>query len=252
MEYNLLIVEDDEIQRRNLKLMFQELEMQINVFETDNLKDAMIIMNDNNIDLFYLDQNIPDGSGIELGKKIRKIDKYKLTWIIFLTSHVQYMLEAFKEIHCYDYLLKPYSKDEIKSLTLELISGIRKNEIVSSVDENSSIIFNVDGLKLKLFIDQIYFIEVNLRTCFIHTKSGIYKVERFPLNKMLDKLPKDSFFQSHRAYIVNMTYASKLFQSKGCWVLSFKDYDQTALVGRSFKENLLKAVKSNNITISDL
>lgn len=250
MDYNLLIVEDDEIQRRNLKLMLQELEEEFNFFEASNLKDAIIIMDDNKIDLFYLDQNLPDGSGIELGKKIREIDKYKLTWIIFITSHVQYMLEAFKEIHCYDYLTKPFRKDEIKKITLDLIKDMRKNEVAAGNNQNSSIDFNIDGINLKLFTDQIYFVEVNLRTCYIHTKLGMYKVEKIPLTKILEKLPKNSFLQSHRAYLVNMNYVSKLFQYKGALVLSFKDYDQTALIGRTFKKILLESIETKNIAIS--
>lgn len=252
MEYNLLIVEDDEIQRRNLKLMLQELEVEVNIFEAANLKDAMLILNQNNIDLFYLDHNLPDSSGIELGKRIREIDKYKLTWIIFLTSHVEYMLEAFKQIHCYDYILKPYTKEEIEKLTLELINGFRKNEAACSININPYIEFKVDGIKLKLFTDQIYFIEVNLRTCYIHTKCGIYKVEKISLGNLAEKLPKDTFIQSHRAYLVNMNYISKLFQYKGAWVLSFKDYDQTALIGRTFKEKLLDSIEYKNITISGI
>lgn len=252
MEYNLLIVEDDEIQRRNLKLMLQEFSKEFNVFEADSLKAATMILNNYNIDLFYLDQNLPDGSGIDLGKQIREIGKYKLTWIIFLTSHVQYMLEAFKEIHCYDYVLKPYNKNDIKTLTLELVKGLRKGKIASGSNESPSIEFNIKGIKLKLYTDQIYFIEVKLRTCYIHTKSGIYKVQKVPLNQILDKLPKDIFIQSHRAYLININYVSKFYEDKGEWVLSFKNYDQKALIGRTFKTKLIKSLENNNIAIYDI
>lgn len=249
MEYNLLIVEDDEIQRRNLKLMLGEISEEFIIFEADSIKGATTILNDHNIDLFYLDQNLPDGSGIDLGKKIRGIGKYKLTWIIFLTSHVQYMLEAFKEIHCYDYVLKPYNKNNIKALTLELVKGLRKSRLASSSNENPSINFDINGITLKLYADQIYFIEVKLRTCFIHTKAGIYKVQRMPLTEMIDKLPKGNFIQSHRAYLVNINHVSGIFEDRGESLLSFKNYDETALIGRTFKSKLIESIKNNNITI---
>lgn len=252
MVYNLLIVEDDEIQRKNLILMLRELECEFNIFDSDSINDALFILNNNHIDLFYLDHHLPDGSGIELGKKIREIEKYKFTWIIFLTSYVQFMIEAFKEIHCYDYILKPYSKDVVKSLTSELLKGTYN--VISESNENQldNIEFTIGGIKLKLPTDQIYFIEINIRTCHIHTKVGVYKAEKITLSRLSELLPKEIFVQSHRAYIVNINYIYKLHQYKGSWVIAFKEYDKTALVGTTYRKNILSNIKNNNIIINNI
>lgn len=245
MRYNMLIVEDDEIQRKNLKLMLEEIDEDINVFEAASIHETMNILSKTSIDLFYLDQNLPDGSGIELGRKIREISQYRLTWVVFMATHVQYMLEAFKEVHCYDYIPKPFSKEQIKSITSQLIQGIYVNKGGSTRNDVMGLGFDVNGINLKVNADQIYFIEVNLRTCFVHTKSGVYKVRKTSLKTIKEKLPEDTLLQSHRAFLVNMKYAEKLYHYKDTWALKFKDYDQTALIGRTFKTRIFEYINEN-------
>ncbi|WP_242824766.1 LytR/AlgR family response regulator transcription factor [Clostridium botulinum] len=107
---NVLIIEDDNYQRKNLKNMLLEIEEDFNIYEAEDKLDALEICNKVLIDLFYVDVSLQNSSGIDLCKDIRKIKKYKFSWIVFITTHVQYMITAFKEIHCYDYILKPYEK----------------------------------------------------------------------------------------------------------------------------------------------
>ncbi|WP_229775528.1 response regulator [Anaerosalibacter bizertensis] len=63
--------------------------------------------------MFLLDIQLKDYSGFELAKEIRNIDNYKLTPIIFVTAIPTRELMAFKEIHCYDYIVKPFKEEEI-------------------------------------------------------------------------------------------------------------------------------------------
>lgn len=68
------------------------------------------------IDLFFIDINLPDGSGIELAKAIRSRSRYELKGIVFLTTEAYQVVTAFKTTHCYDYLIKPYDEEDIKNV----------------------------------------------------------------------------------------------------------------------------------------
>jgi len=83
------------------------------IYEADDKDEALKISNDNTIDIFYIDIGLKNSSGLDLAIELRKTYKYEFSWIIFLTTHVEYITQAFKEVHCYDYILKPYDKQEL-------------------------------------------------------------------------------------------------------------------------------------------
>ena len=113
---NILIAEDNSIQRKNLIKM---------IYEAESKEEALKILQEVYIDFFYIDISLKNSSGLDLALELRKIEKYKFNWIIFTTTHIQYMIKAFKEVHCYDYILKPYDKDEVIKMTKLLTSNRR-------------------------------------------------------------------------------------------------------------------------------
>ena len=119
----ILIVEDNIQESENLKRMLHEVDKSLNIYEAQSKREALNISNRILIDIFYLDINLIDSTGIDLARELRQIKRYEFNWIIFTTSHAHYMVEAFKEIHCYDYILKPYDKKDIMTLTSKLMSG---------------------------------------------------------------------------------------------------------------------------------
>ena len=110
---NILIAEDDIIQRENLKKIIQGIDKNFIIYEAEDKNEAFKISCENTIDIFFIDIGLKNSSGLDLAMKIRKLDKYEFSWIIFLTTHLQYIIQAFKNVHCYDYILKPYDKEEI-------------------------------------------------------------------------------------------------------------------------------------------
>ncbi len=72
---NVLIIEDDNYQRKNLKNMLLEIEEDFNIYEAEDKLDALEICNKVLIDLFYVDVSLQNSSGIDLCKDIRKIKK---------------------------------------------------------------------------------------------------------------------------------------------------------------------------------
>lgn len=234
---NILVVEDDIIQRQNLIKILGSVSHELNIYEADSKKSALKIASEVEISFMFVDIMLRSSTGIEFAKELRQIPGYRLTWIIFLTTHVDYMLQAFKEIHCYDYILKPYRKDKIIEITKLLLANKYENE--SHKDKKDHIVFELQGVTYKLYTDDIIFIEVKLRTCMVHTKQKTYMLNRMPLKKLLEMITVDYIIQTHKSFAVNIHYIDQIKKiSRGCWEIYFHDYEEQALLAATYKESL--------------
>lgn len=240
---NILIVEDDVIQRENLKKLLSEIYTSLNLYEAESQEEAMKISKTVPIDIFYIDVSLKNSSGIDFAKELRKIKRYEFTWIVFITTHIQYMIQAFKEIHCYDFIIKPYEKKDIVSLTQRLISGSNSNK--EEIIERKSIVLDLqDGISIKIYTDEIIFISVSLRNATIHTVSGRYDIKGIGLKRILELVDCENIIQSFRSFIVNTNQITKI-QSIDSKVseIYFNDYPEKALLGYKFKKIVLEKFK---------
>ena len=236
---NILVVEDDQIQRENLAKMLCEIKKDFTILEASTVEEALKIVNMNTIHLFYIDICLGEGSGINLAFEIRKSSKYKLVWIVFITTHVSYIIEAFKKIHCYDYIIKPYDKENIKDITLTLLESQTINSVNESI-EKKYVTFEIDGIWLEIAMDEIVFAEVFARTCYVHTKNQIYKIDYTPLKKIIELLQDGNFIQCHRSYVVNIDYIKKIEKNGTMWEVMFYGYEGFVTVGKNHKKEMEK------------
>lgn len=92
----------------------------IKLYPTSRTEDAYQTALEKNIDVFLVDivlkpEKLDDMSGMIFAESIRQVEKYRFTPIIFLTALCDPEMHAYKEIHCYGYLSKPYNK-EVKNI----------------------------------------------------------------------------------------------------------------------------------------
>lgn len=239
---NYLIIEDDIIQRENLVKIIKEININCNIFESDNKNDSLKIASLNKIDVVFIDIHLKKSNGIEFAKEFRKMHGYKLTWIIFITTHKDYMMQAFKQVHCYDYILKPIKKETIESI----IKTLNSSSSLNNSYEKEYVVFNKKDMIIKICVEDIIFIEVNVRTCTVHAKTGIYFVNRISLKSILNKINKDYIIKTHRSYAVNAYEVDKISRAyRGCWQISFKGYNQQALLTDAYKEKLMEKMGVN-------
>lgn len=245
---NILIIEDDKYQRENLKNILYETNKNLNIYEAEDTYKALDICNKVSIDLFYVDITLNESSGIDFCLELRKIKKYEFTWIVFVTTHVQYMIKAFKEVHCYDYLLKPYEKEDVIKLTQKLLFAKLMDNLPEK--ERNYIVLKISScISVKIFIDEIIFIEVQLRTCTVHTKKRKYEIKGISLNKLLKLINCDYVVQCNKSYIVNINYIDRIEGiSSTLYEICFIDYDEKALLGYKFKKVIFDKFKNNVIT----
>jgi len=161
--------------------------------------DALTAMKTNEVDLIFLDIQMPNLSGLQLASVI---DTYK-TKIIFTTAFDQYALEGFKA-DAIDYLLKPISyADFLKSAqkAQRYITGAISSEPL----ESGSIMVKADYKLYKIDFNDIIYLEAVRDYVAIYTESTGKILTLSALKNIESSLPSKLFARVHRSFIVNVS-----------------------------------------------
>ena len=251
--YSIILVEDDSMQRSILKKMILSANEFVKIYEADSESGALDIINKYDINMFLIDISLKESSGLDLAVKIRNISKYEFSQIIFLTTHMEYIIQAFKETHCYDYILKPYDKEKVQAMVKKLINNDAKNMIEKkeATREEKEIVINLkNGIYVGVKVDDIVFIEVTGKKCEINTINGTYIASNMSLKKMLQLIDSDYIIQSHRAFIVNKHYILKIEKiDVKLSTIHLKNCSKTALLGYKFKDNVMSEFKKGKVIL---
>lgn len=195
---NCLIVDDNKIARVTIRqLAARVIDLEI-ARECENAVEAYNFLKENKIDLILLDIELPEMSGIELTKNLRKPSPL----IIFITSKKEYAVEAF-ELNVVDYLVKPIT-------TSRFLQAIEKaREVLASGTEQVSIepdefIFIRDGnIIRRIKADDILYAEAMGDYVKIHLPNKFYAIHT-TLKSVEERLATHRFVRVHRSYIVGI------------------------------------------------
>ncbi|ABR50168.1 two component transcriptional regulator, LytTR family [Alkaliphilus metalliredigens QYMF] len=233
---NILVVEDNQVERKNLIRMLKCLNKNLNIFQATTGEDAIKIVNEERISLFFLDIELPDFSGLKIAEKIRSMPQYELTYIVFITTHVYYQLEAFKKYHCYDFIEKPYKQEQVSKIFDRLIRGVIQNS-----NTNQAIRFEIKSCILKVFIRDILFIESQGKKCMVYTKSDQYTIPNMTMKQVLEKVAAYQFMQTHKSYIINLENIYRIEKhEKNAWPVYFKEYPLVAYISHKYRDIFLE------------
>jgi DNA-binding LytR/AlgR family response regulator len=173
-------------------------------------------------DFILLDIELDKMNGIELARKIREVDKEVI--IAFLSNSREYVFDGY-EVQAIRYLVKPLTKEQLYPL-LHLVKK------ASEVEKKYIIIGNA-GERIKLYIEDILFIEASGHYIRIKTLQDDYEV-KMNINNIAEKL-NNTFIAAHRSYLVNLSFIEKISKSecylKNGWTIpisrsSYKDVNQ--------------------------
>jgi len=184
----------------------------------------------------FIDIDLPGKNGVELAREICDINPQ--TILIFATAYDDYTHEAF-EVYAFDYLVKPFKLDRIKK-TMERIKqqesqrrSVSPNRFPSpAAGEISPARFVVRQNEKLVFLDTqeiIFITRENRKTIIITVKDRLSITEN--LNNIEARLTGNTFFRSHRAYIVNLGMIREIYPwGKNCYEITFSGTQQTAIL----------------------
>ncbi len=153
----------------------------------------LLAYNLNEIDLLFLDMEMPGMNGVEVATEIRKENR-NLT-IIFVTAFEKFVFESFK-VNAFRYLLKPLDDEKLREALDSLNTKSNKKD--------DCLCFQFQNENFCVNYDDIIFIEIMRDKIWIHCHGKTYRW-RGTLKQITEKLIKKGFFQVHRSYLVNMS-----------------------------------------------
>lgn len=144
-------------------------------------------------DAIFLDVEMPEKSGMETAHELRRLG-YRGE-IIFLTSHSEYMPEAFK-VRAFRFLTKPINKDELEETLEQLENEIRDNERLA---------VESFGKEQFVYVKDIMYIESRKKNTVLHMHNTTIETA-YPLKYWQERLSGNDFCQIHKSYIVSLDY----------------------------------------------
>lgn len=157
------------------------------------------------VDIMFLDINMPDMSGMELARTLTPMQPM----IVFTTAYSEYALEGFK-VEAVDYLTKPISYDDF----IKSVERLRRRRLpAESVDD--ALYVKDSGSTRRLLLNDITMIKSFAEYVQIYTKSSARPViTLMSMRSLEEKLPADRFMRIHRSYIINLSTIEKYEHNK--------------------------------------
>lgn len=197
---NCIIVDDEPVARDVLVKHLSQIKAVNVVAACKNAIEAFNIINEEKIDLIFLDINMPSVSGLSFARSINKDIK-----IIFTTAYREYAVDGF-DLQAVDYLLKPVSFERLLQSVNKYLNENAQVERTSSVKtdsiKNDHIFVRSERKMIKICFKEILFVEsigdylkIHLNTKTVVTRETISGIEA--------KLPHQDFIRTHRSFIVS-------------------------------------------------
>ncbi|QWT86457.1 response regulator transcription factor [Chryseobacterium sp. PCH239] len=201
---NCIIVDDEPLARAEMRSLIAEISSMDVLGEFSNAPSALEFLKDNEVDLIFLDIEMPMVTGLEF---VEMLPKKSL--IIFTTAYSQYALKSY-ELEAVDYLLKPIDPQRLKKaidkavLYTELLS---KDTVKNTVESNTAdfLFIKAERRFYKISFSDIKFIEGLKDYVVIHTKQQKL-ITAMNLKTIHQKISGETFIRVSKSYVVNMNF----------------------------------------------
>ena len=199
---NCIIIDDEEMARAIIAQMIENHNELTLVERFSNAIQAIKFLNQNEVDLIFLDIHMPDFTGFDFIQTLKNPPK-----IILVTSDKNFAIEAFEYDCIVDYLVKPITEDRfqkaIQKATSTVVSTSAKSSKQSPLEDTTKEFYvNIDRRLIKIEFESVKVVEAKGDYIHIKTDTKNYIVHS-TLKKIEDKLPEHLFLKVHRCFIIH-------------------------------------------------
>lgn len=228
---NCIIVDDEPLAREAIELLTKDISS-LNLTGTfNNAASAAQFMDQNVVDLIFLDIQMPGINGIEFAKMISK-----RTLIIFTTAYSEYALDSY-EVDAIDYLIKPVDPERFKKAVTKAFSyhSLLLQEDKENIETAADEYFFVKSERkyFKVNFEDILFVE-GLKDYVILQLNEQRIITRMNLKAIYDLLPKSIFLRVNKSYIANTTQI-EAFDNNDIFI---KNYE--IAIGNSYRDSFFE------------
>ncbi|KQR94415.1 two-component system response regulator [Chryseobacterium sp. Leaf180] len=191
-----IIVDDNDIARTTLAHLAKQIPNLTVAREFSNAIEAYHYLQFNEVDLIFLDIEMPEMTGIELTKNLSGKD----TLIIFTTSNKDYALEAF-ELNIADYILKPVMPARFLQAVSKAQSILESRRENVEMTKDEFLFVRDSNITRRLKLDDILYAEAMGDYVKFYTREKMFAIHG-KMKTAEERLPKDHFIRVHRSFIV--------------------------------------------------
>ncbi len=239
---NVIIVDDEPLAQDVLETYIEKIPELNLVRKCSNALEANDTLKSGNIDLMFLDIQMPQLTGIDFLKTLTKPPL-----VIFTTAYDNYAIEGF-ELNALDYLLKPISLDRFMKAVNKAMDQIELQKKDSGgggeMEGDDYIFVKADKKLVKINYRDILYIE-GLKDYVIIRMNASRVITLQTMKSLEEKLPQAMFKRIHRSYIINL---NKINAIVGNMVeVIEKNQPKHLPIGKNYREELLNIVNKNRL-----
>lgn len=227
--FKCIIVDDDELDRLTVTSFIKRFPKFSICGIFDNAKEALTAIDAEEVDVLFLDIDMPGDNGIELRKKVQHVPV-----CIFITAHTEHAVESF-QLETLDFIIKPLKFDRFSQTVLRIEEFMEVREKASLYESSlgGDAIYIKEGHdQIKVKLHEIIYLEALKDYTLLITESKRHCVLS-SLGNLLDTENFTSFIRVHRSFAVQKQRVKKISTSE-----ILMDSLAKVPVGRSFKDNL--------------
>ena len=200
MKIKCLAIDDEPLALKQISSYIENTPFLENVALCQSAFEAMEYLSRNEVDLMFVDINMPDINGMDFVKSLTNRPQ-----VIFTTAYSEYAMEGF-QVDAIDYILKPISYSVfLKSVTKAKTWFELNQRQPESIQASQECLFVKSEYKLiKILLQDIKYIESANEYIQIHLENDPPVTTLIRLKSMEEQLPKDKFMRVHRSFIVNL------------------------------------------------
>lgn len=222
---NCIIVDDDDASINVFKQLAKQIDYLTIVQTCSNPIEAMNILNNEDVDVIFLDIEMPGMTGIDM---LKSLDNN--SHVILTTSHKEYAVDAY-ELNVVDYLIKPLTLPRLLKALTKIKNAPNSKEGIHT--EHDYFFIKKDSVLTKVPVKDILWIEALGDYITVHTKDHKY-ILHVTLKSVEGKLPANKFIRVHRSYIVHIDNIRTIEDT------TIFINEMPIPIGAIYKENFLK------------
>ncbi|MEQ9427017.1 MAG: LytTR family DNA-binding domain-containing protein [Cyclobacteriaceae bacterium] len=227
MSIKCLIVDDETISRKILNRYVEKTDFLTLSHEATNGVEAanILLKEEADIDLIFLDIEMPEMTGMELMKSLDR--SYQ---IVLTTSAEEYAVEAFEHT-VIDYLVKPIEYSRFLKASIKAKENLEA--LKRSAEQRDDIFIKSESKLVRIAVSEINFVEALADYVIFNTTKGKFIVH-YTMKGIEKRLPSSQFARVHRSFIVNTTKIEALED------MAIKILEKEIPIGASYKDSLYK------------
>ena len=239
---NVIIVDDEPLALDILETYIEQFPEMKLIARCESAQEAKDILENEQIDLMFLDIQMPDMNGVNF---LKSLEEPPLT--VFCTAYPNFAVDGF-ELNAVDYLLKPVSMERFQKAVKKASDLLPAKSEPSPSDnkakENTYFFVKADKKLIKVNYDDILYIEGLKDYVIIRTETS--KIITLQTMKSLEeRLPVDGFIRIHRSYIVSVKKINAVVGN----MIEIIEKGQTKLlpIGKNYRDELAEMINQNKL-----